>query len=98
MLNLARKIWFLALTVGLVIPVSVSADLLQSSHFRLDPNVGANFGGTGGSAHYALTDAGGEAVIGAGSSQSYKLSPGCVSTLPQSIELTVLTSGHSAYW
>lgn len=98
MLNSARKIWLLALTAGLVIPVSASADLLQSSHFRLDPNVGASFGGTGSSAHYALADAGGEAVIGAGSSQSYKLSQGYVSKLPQSIELTVLTSGTYAYW
>lgn len=98
MLRLWRKICFVLLMGGLVLPAGASADLLLSSHFRLDPNVGANFGGTGGSTHYGLTDSGGEAVVGAGASQSYKLGQGYVRQLPQSIELTVLPSGTYAYW
>lgn len=98
MLKLTRKIWPVLATLALCLPQAASADLLQSTHFRLDPNVGASFGGSGSSTHYALTDAGGEAVVGAGSSQSYKLGEGYIAKLPQSIQLTVLPNGTYAYW
>jgi hypothetical protein len=88
----------IACVAGLLLPVAASADLLHSTHFQLDPNLGANFGGTGSSTHYALSDTGGEAVVGAGSSASYRLGQGYVRQLPQSIQLTVLPAGTSAYW
>ena len=87
----------LAVTVALL-PAVASANLLQSAHFRLDPNVADTFGGASGSSSYKLTDAGGEAAVGVGSSQSYKLGQGYVSELPQSLQLTVLPSGTYAYW
>lgn len=80
------------------IPVAASANLLQSSHFRLDPNVAASFGGSGSSASYKLTDTGGEAVVGAGSSQSYKLSQGYQASLPHALQLSVLPNNTYAYW
>jgi hypothetical protein len=80
------------------LPAVVSADLLQSTNFRLDPNVTSNFGGTGSSASYRLTDAGGEAVVGAGSSQSYKLTQGYIAQLAHSLQLSVMPSGTYAYW
>jgi hypothetical protein len=98
MLSSVRRLWVVLLVATLTLPAVASADLLQSAHFRLDPNVGASFGGTGSSAHYGLTDAGGEAVVGAGASSSYQLGEGYVRRLPQSIELTVLPSGTYAYW
>lgn len=87
-----------AMVAGIMAPGIASADLLQSSHFRLDPNVAASFGGSGSSPSYQLTDTGGEGVVGAGSSQSYKLGQGYVRQLPQSIQLTVLPNGTYAYW
>lgn len=79
-------------------PSLASADLLQSSHFRLDPNVSDTFGGDTSSASYKLTDAGGEGVVGAGSSQSYKLTQGYVSQLDHSLSLVVLPNATYAYW
>ena len=85
--------------LGLLLwPAVASANLLQSSHFRLDPNVAANFGGAGSSASYKLTDTGGEGVVGAGSSASYRLGQGYVRQLPHSLQLAVLPSGTYAAW
>jgi hypothetical protein len=88
---------FAAAAIALL-PAAASADLLQSTHFRLDPNVAGTFGGSMGSASYQLQDVGGEGVVGAGSSQSYKLGQGYARQLPHAIELTVLPSGTYAYW
>jgi hypothetical protein len=98
MLRQVRQLWVLLLAVVLALPSLASADLLKSNHFTLDPNMSANFGGTGNSNDYKLTDTGGEAMVGAGSSQSYKLGEGYIARLPQSIQLTVLPSGTHAYW
>jgi hypothetical protein len=81
-----------------IVPATASAALLQSTHFRLNPDVADTFGGTGNSTHYGLTDAGGESVIGSGTSASYKLGQGYVASLPQSLQLSVLPSGTYAYW
>lgn len=94
----ARTFALAAAAAGLLMPSLAQADLLQSSHFRLDPNVASSFGGAGISSSYKLTDTGGEGVVGAGASQSYKLGQGYVRQLPQSIQLTVLPSGTYAYW
>ena len=93
--------WWKQLAIGfavVLIPAAASADLLQSTHFRLNPDTADTFGGIGSSTHYGLTDAGGETAVGAGSSASYKLSQGYVASLPQSIQLSVLPSGTYAYW
>jgi hypothetical protein len=95
------KLRFLQLSLALALvslPGLAAADLLQSSHFRLDPNVADTFGGSTGSTSYKLTDAGGEGVVGAGSSQSYKLAQGYVRQLTHSLQLTMLPSGTYAYW
>jgi hypothetical protein len=97
---LGRRRWR-QLALGLLLallPAAASADLLQSTHFRLSPDVADTFGGTGSSTHYQLTDAGGEAAVGAGSSSSYKLTQGYVPSLTQAIQLSVLPSGTYAYW
>jgi hypothetical protein len=89
----------LILTLALVLtPGVAAADLLQSTHFRLDPNVADTFGGSSSSGSYKLTDSGGQTVIGAGSSQSYHLGQGYTNQLPHSLQLSVLPSGTSAYW
>ncbi|HVQ44593.1 MAG TPA: LamG domain-containing protein [Candidatus Saccharimonadia bacterium] len=81
-----------------LLPAAASADLLQSTHFRLDPNVADTFGGATGSASYQLTDAGGEGAVGSGASQSYKLTQGYVSQLAHSLSLSVLPGSTYAYW
>ncbi len=88
----------LLLVSGLLLPATAFANLLQSSHFRLDPNVTNSVGGVGSSASYKLTDSGGEAAVGAGSSGSYKLTQGYVSQLAHSVSLSVLPYGISAYY
>ncbi len=93
-----RTIRLLAGVAAVMLPGLASANLLQSPHFRLDPNVAASFGGSGSSASYQLTNTGGEGVVGAGSSQSYKLGQGYARALAQSLQLTVLPSGTYAYW
>jgi hypothetical protein len=95
--------WFtglrgLLLVVGLLLPAAAFANLLQSSHFRLDPNVTNSVGGAGSSTSYGLTDSGGEAAVGSGSSGSYKLTQGYVAQLTHSISLSVLPHGIAAYY
>jgi hypothetical protein len=80
-----------------LLPGHASA-ILESANFKLDPNVASSFGGSSGSTSYGLTSTGGEAVVGAGGSQSYKLGQGYVRSLPQSIQLTVLPNGTYSYW
>ncbi len=94
----ARQYWYLVALVLAVWPAATSADLLQSTHFRLDPNVAGTVGGASGSGSYKLTDSGGEAVVGAGSSQSYRLTQGYIAQLTHSLQLSVLPSGTYAYW
>ncbi len=79
-------------------PALAAADLLTSPHYQLNPDVASSFGGTGSSANYALTNAGGEAVVGSGSSQSYMLTQGYVSQLTHSIQISVMPAGTYAYW
>ncbi len=98
MLGKIRYIQLGALVILAMLPGVAAANLLQSTHYRLDPNVADTFGGATGSSSYKLTDAGGEGVVGAGSSQSYKLTQGYVSQLAHSIQLTVLPNGTYAYW
>ena len=82
----------------ILLPGAAAASLLQSTHFRLDPNVANTFGGTGSSTSYKLTDSGGEAVVGTGTSTNYKLTQGYVAQLAQAISLSVLPSGVVAYY
>ena len=98
MLNRSHQLGLVFAAVALMLPAVASADLLQSSHFRLDPDVANTFGGTSGSASYSLQDSGGEGIVGAGSSQSYKLTQGYVSQLKQAISLVVLPNASYAYW
>jgi hypothetical protein len=98
MLGAMRKFKIYLIIAIVMLPAAASADLLQSSHFRLDPNVASSFGGDGASPSYKLTDTGGEAAVGAGSSQSYKLTSGYVASLPHSLQLSVLPNATYAYW
>ncbi len=98
MLVKIRQFRVVLAVAAIMLPTVASADLLQSTHFRLDPNVAATFGGNTGSTSYKLTDTGGEAVVGAGSSQSYKLTQGYVSQLPHSMQISVLPTGTYATW
>jgi hypothetical protein len=98
MLRLFYQVRLVMIVVALMAPGLAAADLLQSNHFRLDPNVANNFGGTTGSGSYKLTDSGGDAVVGAGSSASYKLTQGYVAQLAHSISLSVLPNGTQAYY
>jgi hypothetical protein len=87
------------LTVALLaLPLTATAAPLTTTHYRLDPNVGSAFGGSGSSAHYGLVDAGGEAAMGFGSSPSYKLGSGYVAELEQSLQLAVLPNGVTTYY
>ena len=70
MLRIVRHIQQLMIAAVILLPAAASADLLESTNFRLDPNVASSFGGSGSSTSYKLTDTGGEAVVGAGSSIS----------------------------
>jgi len=88
----------LVAVAALMLPGVAAANLMQSSHFRLDPNVADTFGGTSSSGSYKLTDAGGETAVGAGASQSYHLGAGYVRQLAHSLQLTVVPSGTYAYW
>lgn len=98
MLGVLRPFRKFLLAAAILAPAVASADLLQSSHYRLDPNVASSFGGSGSSSSYRLTDSGGEAAVGAGSSQSYKLTSGYVASLPHSLQLSVLPNATYAYW
>ena len=98
MLRIVRHTQQLMIAAVILLPAAASADLLESTNFRLDPNVASSFGGSGSSTSYKLTDTGGEAVVGAGSSQSYKLTTGYVAQLPHSMQLSVLPNGTYAYW
>jgi hypothetical protein len=98
MLTRVRELWALALAAALLLPGLAMADLMQSDNFRLDPNVAASFGGDSSSQSFRLTDTGGEAVVGAGSSQSYNLGQGYVRQLPHSLTLSVVPAGTYAYW
>lgn len=98
MLNRLRQVRVLVAVAALMLPGVAAANLMQSSHFRLDPNVADTFGGSSSSGSYKLTDAGGETVVGAGASQSYHLGEGYVRQLAHSLQLTVVPSGTYAYW
>jgi hypothetical protein len=98
MITKLRQLRLLLAVFAVGLPAVASANLLQSTNFRLDPNVASNFGGTGSSTSYKLTDAGGEAVVGAGSSQSYKLTQGYISQLVHSLQLSVMPASTYAYW
>lgn len=98
MLKRLRHLNLAAFVVLALVPTTAAADLLQSTHFRLDPNVADTFGGNTSSASYKLTDAGGEAAVSAGSSGSYKLTQGYVSQLEHSLQLVVLPNSTYSYW
>jgi hypothetical protein len=90
------RAWLLLLLV-LAWPLEVQA-ALTSPNYRLDPDAASTFGGQMSSGSYKLVDSGGEAVIGSGSSPSYKLAQGYVAQLTQSIQLTILPNGIAAYY
>lgn len=90
--------FILGMVALLAFPMAASANLLQSTNFRLDPNVANTFGGTGSSPSYKLTDSGGEAAVGSGSSASYRLTQGYIAQLTHSLQLSVMPSGTYAYW
>ena len=93
------KQWLRSLvTLSLLLPGLAQGVALVSPHYRLDPNANNSFGGSIASPSYKLTDAGGEAAVGSGSSSSYRLSSGYVAELAQSIQLSILPSGISAYY
>jgi hypothetical protein len=97
MVRLGRFLAIATVAAGLI-PAAVFADPLTTTHYRLDPDVDASFGGQGSSTHYGLVDSGGEAAAGEGSSASYKLGAGYVPSLTQSIQLAVLPNGITAYY
>jgi hypothetical protein len=98
MLASVSQVRVVAAAALLLLPQAAFADLMQSSHFRLDPNVAATFGGDTSSQSFKLTATGGETVVGAGGSQSYQLGQGYVRELVHSLTLTVVPSGTYAYW
>jgi hypothetical protein len=76
-----------------VMPVIVLAlPVLTSPDFQIDPDVSNTFGGSPSSTNYGLVDSGGEAVIGNGTSGSYKLTSGYVAQLQQSLQIVVSPS------
>ncbi len=98
MLNRIHSLKTALLVVLALLPATAAADLLQSTHFRLDPNVADTFGGASTSKSYQLTDAGGENAVSAAASQSYKLTQGYESQLTHSIQLVVLPNATYSYW
>lgn len=86
------------LSVALLWPSFAHAQVMTSTDYMLDSNIGASFGGQGTSTDYGLTDTGGQSAAAAGSSADYQLASGFIGDLPQSIELSVLPSGTYAYW
>lgn len=93
-----RHFKVIAILCWLALPGIASANLLQSAHYRLDPNVANTFGGSSSSSSYKLTDAGGESVVGSGASQSYKLTQGYISQLVHSLQLNVMPNGTYSDW
>lgn len=74
-----------------------SAAVMTSPSFNLDSDVANTFGGRASSTSYGLVGSGGEAVVGNGSSGSYKLAAGYVPQLEQSIQLNVQPGGQTLY-
>ena len=93
-----KRIQWLGLVAAVLMPAAAFADPLTTTHYRLDPDVDASFGGQGSATDYALVDSGGEAATGTGTSPSYQLGSGYVASLQQSIQLDVLPSGITAYY
>jgi hypothetical protein len=88
----------MGLLVAVLIPATVFAAPLTTTHYRLDPDVDGAFGGQGSTTNYRLVDSGGEAAAGLGTSPSYRIGGGYAANLQQSIQLAVLPSGISAYY
>lgn len=86
------------LVLAMATPWPALAAPLTTTHYRLDPDVTSNFGGKGSSTNYGLVDAGGEAALGFGTSNSYRLGAGYTAELQKSIQLAMLPSGISAYY
>jgi hypothetical protein len=98
MLPRVSQVRVLVAVALLLAPRVASADLLQSTNFRLDPNVAATFGGDSSSQSFKLTATGGETAVGAGSSTSYQLGQGYVRELTHALTLSVVPNGTYAYW
>lgn len=90
-------------SVLIVVASTATAARLTSPNYQLDTNLGGNFGGMTQSSSYTMTTIGGEALVGGGTSSSYKLAqtfdtsaPAIeVSVLPTDIALGMITSGES---
>ena len=89
--------WLAGLVVA-VLPATAMASPLTTTHYRLDPDVAGTFGGAGTSPHYTMTGLGGEAATGFGTSSSYRLGAGYIAQEQQSIQLSVLPGGITAYY
>lgn len=97
--QVSRSLAIATILTLLITPLSIFAnETLTSPNYRLEPNAANSFGGLSETGSYQLVDSGGEAVLGLGSSGSYKLDSGYVAQLQQSIELNVLPKGLAAYY
>ena len=89
----------LGLAVGtfaiLLAAMPAGAFTAQSSNYSVDEGVLDSGGGSGQSPSYALTDAGGEAFVGPGSSTTYSFNAGYVAQLDHVITLSIDASGVS---
>lgn len=89
-----------ALLLCLIAGADVSAQRYQSSSYTIDTSTMNDFGGASSSGSYRLEGSGGEAVIGLGTSGSYKMGQGYIQSLDQSLELQIHPStlaGHYGF-
>lgn len=91
------RLLYLALVGSILLGYPASAAVMNSPSFNLDSDVANNFGGKISSTSYTMVNSGGEAVVGNGSSGSYKLAAGYIPQLEQSIQLNVQPSGQGLY-
>lgn len=87
-------LWTLLLSlVGFTGVWSAQATTFNSTNFSINGSLGDSSAGRQGTSLYQLTSSAGESVAGSGSSNSYKLGQGYVSTLENSLELRVQPNG-----
>lgn len=77
---------------------SAMAETISSPSYKINGNLGGNFGGQTSSTSYSMTSIGGEAVVGNGSSGSYIIDQQNSSSAVQTMQLGVQPSGLVAYY
>jgi hypothetical protein len=77
---------------------SAMAETITSPSYKINGNLGGNFGGQGASTNYSMTSIGGEAIVGNGSSGSYVIDQQQASATAQTMQLSVQPSGLVGYY